>query len=587
VTTEALERRAMLSGEPMGGEFLVNTFTTSRQFAPALAIDARGDFVAVWSSIDQDGSAAGVFARRFSAAGAPLGAEFRVNQFTQNDQTMPDVAAVPDGGFVVAWMSQFQNTFGSDVYARRYDADGAPLGGEFRVNVATPGNQIDPAIATDDDGGFVVTWSGEGAGDDSGVFARRFDASGAALGGELRVNTHTPTRQFQPSIAMAPDGNFAVAWTSQVENDGDGAGVYAQRFSAAGAPQGGEFRVHDYATSDQVSPAVAMAADGSFAVTWASLGQDGHLWGVFARRFDAAGAAVGGDVLVNTDTTSFQQAPAIATDAGGDFVVSWEGAGTVAAGWDVYARPFGAGGAPLGEQFRVNSTTPNQQQTAAVAMRANGDFVIAWHDNMQDDGIDGGVYAQRYGAEAPPAVVASAFRFATAPHELRFTFDRDVSAELGADDLVLQNLTTGQTIPEADLALTYDPSANVATFTYAGGANAGVLPDGRYRATLLAAGIAMSADHVFAFHFVQGDADNDGIVNLSDFNTLAANFGQRPRTFSQGDFNYDGTVNLSDFNLLAARFGTLLAGDGRERGGAAMGNAGAGDGNDERLALLA
>jgi len=76
-------------------------------------------------------------------------------------------------------------------------------------------------------------------------------------------------------------------------------------------------------------------------------------------------------------------------------------------------------------------------------------------------------------------------------------------------------------------------------------------------------------------------------VNLSDFNTLAANFGQRPRTFSQGDFNYDGTVNLSDFNLLAARFGTVLAGDGRERGGAAMGNAGAGDGNDERLALLA
>jgi hypothetical protein len=47
-------------------------------------------------------------------------------------------------------------------------------------------------------------------------------------------------------------------------------------------------------------------------------------------------------------------------------------------------------------------------------------------------------------------------------------------------------------------------------------------------------------------------------VNLGDFNILAGNFGQSPRTFSQADFNYDGTVNLADFNILAARFGQTL-----------------------------
>jgi acetyl esterase/lipase len=51
-----------------------------------------------------------------------------------------------------------------------------------------------------------------------------------------------------------------------------------------------------------------------------------------------------------------------------------------------------------------------------------------------------------------------------------------------------------------------------------------------------------------------GDATLDGIVNLDDFNRLAANFGQIGG-WRQGDFNNDGQVNLGDFDLLAAHFG--------------------------------
>ena len=91
-----------------------------------------------------------------------------------------------------------------------------------------------------------------------------------------------------------------------------------------------------------------------------------------------------------------------------------------------------------------------------------------------------------------------------------------------------------------------------------------MLPRGRYRATLLAAGVttpqgaALAADHVLNFLFQPGDANNDGRVNLNDFNVLAANFGQSPRDFTQGDFNYDGIVNLNDFNILAAQFGVTV-----------------------------
>jgi len=86
-----------------------------------------------------------------------------------------------------------------------------------------------------------------------------------------------------------------------------------------------------------------------------------------------------------------------------------------------------------------------------------------------------------------------------------------------------------------------------------------VLADGSYRATIRAAGTALPADNVFEFHFLRGDANGDGRVNLRDFNILASNFGQSPRDFTQGDFNYDGRVNLQDFNLLAGRFGQTNA----------------------------
>ena len=167
-----------------------------------------------------------------------------------------------------------------------------------------------------------------------------------------------------------------------------------------------------------------------------------------------------------------------------------------------------------------------------------------------------------------PAVNASNFLFdgatlPAAPHRLTYAFSENVSASLGAGDLLLENLSTGATVPAANIAVSYNAATNTATFTFPGFTN-GVLPDGRYRATLLAAGVTdpagnpLAANHVSEFFVLAADANHDGSVNLGDFNVLAANFGQSPRNFTQGDFDYSGTVNLADFNILASRFGMVL-----------------------------
>ena len=115
-------------------------------------------------------------------------------------------------------------------------------------------------------------------------------------------------------------------------------------------------------------------------------------------------------------------------------------------------------------------------------------------------------------------------------------------------------------MPTANINAAYDAGTNTATFTFPG-FTSGILPDGRYRATLQASGISQqpAQNTVFEFFFLNGDATRDARVNLNDFNVLAANFGQTPRDFTQGDFNYDNTVTLDDFNILAARFGATVA----------------------------
>lgn len=58
-----------------------------------------------------------------------------------------------------------------------------------------------------------------------------------------------------------------------------------------------------------------------------------------------------------------------------------------------------------------------------------------------------------------------------------------------------------------------------------------------------------------------GDLNLDGMVSISDFVDLAANFGKSSVTWQEGDLNYDGSVTIADLIDLAANFNTSYAGE--------------------------
>ena len=229
------------------------------------------------------------------------------------------------------------------LFATLLFAQAPPLGPEFRVNTNTSDRERGPKLAIDPSGNFVIVWSADGVdGSSSGVFGQRYDATGAPQGAEFPVNTYTTGAQNGPAAGMNASGDFVVSWIS-VGQDGDGKGIYAQRFDAAGSPQGGEFQVNTYTTGDQSGPIVGVDGTGNFVIVWESNGQDGSGWGIFGRRFDAAGTPLGGEFQVNTYTTGDQLYPIVSTNASGSFVVTWQspqdGSGT-----SVVARRYDASG---------------------------------------------------------------------------------------------------------------------------------------------------------------------------------------------------------------------------------------------------
>jgi hypothetical protein len=400
----ALPLRATTWAQPLGAEFQANTYTADSQSYPAVAADADGDFVVVWQSgyyffsgPDQDGDAFGIFGQRYTSAGTAVGAEFQVNTYTTGSQFDPAAAADADGDFVVVWQSYGgQDGSYNGVFGQRYTSAGAALGAEFQVNTYTTGGQVEPAVAVDGDGNFVVVWASDQDGSNSGVFAQRYTSAGATVGAEFQVNTFTTGNQGSPAVAADADGDFVVVWRSN-NQDGSENGVFAQRFTSAGAGAGAEFQVNTYTTGGQYHPTVASDADGDLIVIWSSFpGEGGAGIDVFGQRYTSAGAAAGAEFQVNTYTTGGQARPAVAADAAGNFLVTWETyASQDGSDTGIFGRRYTSAGAAITGEFQVNAYTTSIQRYPAVTADADGSFVVVWASYPQD-GNDEGVFGRRF-----------------------------------------------------------------------------------------------------------------------------------------------------------------------------------------------
>lgn len=374
-------------------EFQLSETSAGDQFLPTvLALDAER-VLALWTSDHETGDGPDIYGRLFDTGGRSLAGEFRVNTHRSGEQGVPGLARVGDGGFVAVWNSEGQDGDGWGVFGQLYDAEAKPVRSEFLVNSNwTRGGQRLPAVASNDSGGFVVVWDGEGEGDEGGVYGQLFDAHGERVREVFRANLDPAGKQRFAAVACIDDDRVVVAWEHEGGGGPEPFGIFARIFDPQGIPLGDSFAVNSHVEDRQRYPTLGRLPTGGFVALWTSEGQDGAGRGVYGQRFSAVGERLGEEFQVNTTVQGHQWLPKVAAGAGG-FAAAWVSDRQDGAGASVVFQRFEPDGTRVGDEAVLNGFTEGDQIVRAMIGLGEDRYLVAWESAGQD-GDGQGVFAR-------------------------------------------------------------------------------------------------------------------------------------------------------------------------------------------------
>ena len=289
-----------------GTPVVVNDTVTGRQDNPEVVTLADGKIVVVWDG-NQDGLA-NVYGQIYAADGPKIGGEFLINSHTDDRQHLQSITATDDGGFFVSWMSE----------------------GQLGVVDTIP----DPRAG-------VINIYG------SGVYGQKYDASGAPVGGEILLYDFVGTSLIAHKVVQLQNGNIATLATNWDEDSDQ----YEVLFNVV-APDGSAVLTKrplpDLAGADALDAQVL--ADGRIAITW----EDEQARQVRCAVFQADGTRLSDVLTVSDGMAGWHGSPTIALLHGGNLQVSWGVYDLTGTAMNVATRTVSFDDAPLTLEQLIN-----------------------------------------------------------------------------------------------------------------------------------------------------------------------------------------------------------------------------------------
>lgn len=332
---------------------------------------------------------------------ALTGPEILVNTRTNGSPSFADVASDPLGNFTIVWEAD------GVVFGQRYSRKGTPVGPNFKVS-SRAGYKSGAAVSMDVAGNIVVVWAEISDGQSFDVVGRRFDWRGRPLGPDFVVNAPSFAVAVTPDVASDGFGNFVVVWESRTQagiqgeallHGGSICNVFGQRFDRTGNKLGAQFWLNANSDGCQAdAPVVASDLDGNFVVAWTDYGTDRN-GRIVAQRFDRGGRRRGRMLQVNSPKAIRQVfwlgGKAIASDALGGFVVVWNRSPAADGTSDgVFGQRFDERGARSGDEFQISRHATGAQWPVAVASDWDGNFLVSWAGGL--DAASTGIYGQTF-----------------------------------------------------------------------------------------------------------------------------------------------------------------------------------------------
>ena len=446
------------------GPVQVNTFSDNDEIFMSLAALDSGGFVAVYySAYTTNGpnglsTDADIYQQVFGADGTKIDSETYVTGVQGIDYDFLGLTQLGDDKWVITYNTKDSGGgVGTDLFQKVYTfVHSAPSGVDKAVNVDVylqhtfsiadfgfsdlDGDVLNGVkIVSIDNGGVLklngvvvqpgtvisadmisqLVWTGNEAGPYSGKIGFQvIDSGGTAYGSfntdpttnfvnlvvsvidagpENHVGSLTVGIQHLPNLIALSNGDFITVWAS---TDSSGMGIYFQRYDSTGNAIGAETKVNGANPYGfiNLSPSIALLNDGGWVIAWS--GADANQYGIYAKRFDAAGNAASSQFAVNAFTTGQQTAPVVIGLDDGGWAIEWGGANANDAG-GIVQRIYDKNGVTSGAtdpnlDASVNTFTTGSQSQYEVTKLAGGGWVATWVSNAQDPDGSNGIYQQVY-----------------------------------------------------------------------------------------------------------------------------------------------------------------------------------------------
>ena len=387
------------AGWPLSGALVASGMIPSYPVGPTAISDGSGGEIVTWGDARSGLLGHDLLAQRLDVAGIRQWGNdgFAISSEAQC-QRAPALAGDGAGGAVAFWMDK--RSGGWDIYGKRVDAAGLPLGASAAISAAA-NDQSNVQAVGDGAGGGCVAWRDWRNGV-QGVEAQRLTSGGAPSWTPDGVDLTEGLGSLVPfGVASDGAGGAIVTWPQ--------GGVFAQRLDAGGTPLWGTGGVSLVAFASSISndwiDAITDGAGGAIMV-WAGFGFDPDsaksVFGYHAQRLNAAGSRLwGNDGVVLARDLSSGSRQRVTGDGAGGVYIAWQedelldetgvirvqhrdAAGQLAAGWP--------------EHGIVIASLAVRKRLAAISPDGAGGVVVGWGDLRS--GSQRASYVQRVATDA-------------------------------------------------------------------------------------------------------------------------------------------------------------------------------------------
>jgi hypothetical protein len=373
-TPDIYLQKSLANGTPDGADIKIYDETwNSLQQKPKVKNFSNGNRIIVWQ--DSRSGALDLYAQVYDSEINPVGANVKINTLgIPFFNASPDIAVDADNMAFIIWSNSY---FLGSIYRIKgqFITDQGELSGT-NITIDSLDNSAEIVAVDFSNGEYIVTWGQQDGADPGNIFVRRFDENGNPLGDRFKVNDDPGSiNQNSPTIAVDDRGDLLIAWTDLRNGAID---IYAQLFDSEGVLINNNFMINeDIADSNYFSPNLAAIDSNRFAVAYIAY-RSGVSKNINLQYLESDGTFIGNPQRANDLPGSYQLGfPVITSGDSSKIIITWEDLSNDR--FNIFGQRF-VFDSKVDNNFFIATQIESEQKNSDVNL-FNGEIFTVWEDN--------------------------------------------------------------------------------------------------------------------------------------------------------------------------------------------------------------